>query len=382
MSAQPAAGPAAARRLDWVDAGRGLAIALVALFHSTNWLRAAKVDVDGWTQFSVVVSSLRMPLFFTISGLFAAKWIRGAWRPLWTHKLRLYLWVFLLWGLVGSFTYWLGVTMKDQGSLKASVIKPYLMSPVVPRLELWFIWALALYFILAKLTRRIPVPLQIGVAAAASVFALSGWDTRSPGWDGGVKYYAFFLVGLYWRELVIRVGATPRKAALGAVFVLWAVVAVGLWAAGLREVLGLYFVNCVLGVLAGIGLSRVLAGWAGLRSLGSKTLPVYVAHTPIAIVCAFLVSLTPMPAFAWSGLVLPPLVALVAILASLALHRVAQQRGAGWLYAPPRWFDVPPRRAAAVADVVAPAVPAVPAEVVAVSGTRPADPTTGAPSAG
>src|SRR3954454_25108252 len=106
----PAPSSGAAKvRVTWVDTGRGIAITLVALFHATNWLLGAGAHVQGWSQANLVMSSLRMPLFFTLAGLFAGKWVRGAWGPLWRVKVRLYLWVFLLWGAIGSLTFYIGL---------------------------------------------------------------------------------------------------------------------------------------------------------------------------------------------------------------------------------------------------------------------------------
>lgn len=337
-------------RVEWVDTGRGIAISLVVLFHSSNWLLGAGAHVRPWVEANVVVSSLRMPLFFTLAGLFAGKWVRGAWTALWHSKIRLYLWVFLVWGAVGSLAYYVGVRMRGTGSFLSNVLQPYVLSPFVPRLELWFIWALALFFVVAKLTRRVPVAVQIGVAAVGSAIALSGWETASPGWNGSVKYYVFFLVGLHLRDVVLRRGSEARVLPMVGVVALWAAVAFGLWAADLREAPGLYFVNCVLGVAAGIAVSRALSRSHVLRDLGARTLPVYLAHTPLIIVTAALLKswgAVDSPAVAVLG---PPLLAAAAIVATLALERGAKRVGAGWLYEPPAWFDVAARRRAARAS--------------------------------
>lgn len=339
-STPPPSGAPRAGRVLWVDTGRGIAISLVALFHATNWLIGAGAHAGGWTQANLVMSSLRMPLFFTLAGLFAGKWVAGAWGPLWRTKLRLYLWVFLVWGAVGSVTYFAGLRMRGAGSVTNNMIEPFLMSPLMPRLELWFIWALALFFVVAKLTRRVPVWAQLAVAGIGSAVALSGWETASPGWNGAVKYYVFFLVGLHLRGLVLERGSDARRGALVAVFVAWLAVAVGLWALDLRDVLGLYFVNCVLGVAGGIALSRALSRFAVLRRLGSQTLPVYLAHTPIIIVAAVLLSRTSFvdgPVVAVLG---PPLLAASAVALALVLERGLRAAGAPWMYDPPAWFDV------------------------------------------
>jgi uncharacterized membrane protein YcfT len=330
--------PPSRPRLDWVDAGRGLAICLVANFHAANWLSVAGAHVSWWVDANLVVSSLRMPLFFTLSGLFAAKWIRGPLTDVLRVKVRLYAWVFLLWGLVGSAIFTAGVRMKGQGSLLGGTIVPFLISPVMPRLELWFIWALAIFFVVANLTAKVPAWLQLAVAGVGSAVALSGWETASPGWSGAVKYYAFFLAGLYLREHIIRFGAIGSRLRLGAVVSGWAVVAVGLWWLGWREVPGLYFLNCVLGVLAGIGVARAAARVRWLRAIGSRTLPIYLAHTPIIVLTSIALFLAHATGHRGLDLLVVPVVTAGAITLALRLNDLAVAHGAGWMYEPPAWF--------------------------------------------
>lgn len=324
----------------WIDAGRGLAIVMVVLFHAANWLSVAGADVGAWIEANYVVSTLRMPLFFALSGLFARKWVSGPWRRLWDVKLRLYLWVFLVWTVIGSFAFVAGVRMKGEGSLGTAVV-PIFLALGMPRLELWFIWALALFFVVARLTVKVPVAVQLVVAALASAVALSGWETASPGWSGAVKYYAFFLVGLHLRDTVLRIGSSQRwGVGIGAV-VLWAAVSVILWQQNLREVPGLYFLNCVLGVAAGISVARVLARSQVVRSMGAKTLPIYLAHTPIIVTMAVVLHLAGVPDGPVMAVLLPPLFVALAVAAALKLQAVAEKHGAGFLYAPPDWFFRP-----------------------------------------
>lgn len=325
-------------RLEWVDAGRGIAILLVALFHSSNWLLAAGAHVAGWVEFNLIVSSLRMPLFFALSGLFAAKWLKATWGTLWSGKLRMFVWVFLVWSLIGSvlFTFATRVT-KGEGSLVKGTIIPFLLSPGEPRLELWFIWALVLFFVLAKLTRSIDPRIQLAVAGLASAVALSGWVTASPGWSGSVKYYAFFLAGLYGKAFLIRLGQTPRRGLLAGLFAAWLVVSILLWRLDLREIPGLYFVNCVLGVGAGIALSRALS-FGLLRRIGSQTLPIYLAHTPLAVLTSVALYLTGVTAIAPLWPVLPPLVMVFVVWGALQVHKGAMRFSLGFLYVAPSWF--------------------------------------------
>ncbi len=340
-------------RLDWVDTGRGLAILLVALFHSTNWLLAAGAHVAGWVEFNLIVSSLRMPLFFVLSGLFAGKWLTTSWGRLWQGKLRMFVWVFLVWSLIGAVIFTFAVrVMKGEGSLVRGTIIPFLVSPAVPRLELWFIWALVVFFALAKLTRKVDPRLQLAVAAVASAVALSGWVTASPGWNGGVKYYAFFLAGLYGKAFIIRLGQARSRALLGVIFAAWLGVSVLLWRLDAREIPGLYFVNCVLGVGAGVALSRMLS-FAVLRRIGSQTLPIYLAHTPLAVLLSVVLYLTGIASIAPLWPVLPPVIMLIVVWGALQVKAVAPRLSLGFLYTAPSWFPGGVRqssRALAAAD--------------------------------
>jgi uncharacterized membrane protein YcfT len=102
-------------RLQWVDAGRGISILLVVLYHSTNWLIVAGVHVEGWVEVNRALATLRMPLFFAISGLFAGKWLVASWADLWTTKLRLFIWVFLLWEVIGTVFFIVGLRLQGHG---------------------------------------------------------------------------------------------------------------------------------------------------------------------------------------------------------------------------------------------------------------------------
>jgi uncharacterized membrane protein YcfT len=343
----------AAPRLDWVDQGRGLAICLVVLFHAANWLLAAGADVRGWLEFNLVASSLRMPLFFVLSGLFAAKWLRGSWRDLWTRKVRLFVWVFCLWTVIGVGAFMLGVrVMLGEGSLRG-ILLTLVLAPVMPKLELWFIWALALFFVAAKATRRVPPAVQLAVAGVGAAVALSGWVTQSPGWSGAVKYYAFFLFGIYGRDLVLRLGSSTRRSAAAAWVGGWLVVSLVLWRFDLREVPGAYFVNCVLGVGAGVVVSRFVRVPV-LRRVGARTLPIYLTHTPVIMVVCSALHLLGVTGAGVAMALLPPVLVAGVVAFAWWLSRAVEGGRWAWLYeVPQRRRHVPTDARRSVAQVPA-----------------------------
>lgn len=326
----------ATQRLDWVDAGRGIAILLVPLFHATSWLRSVGIEVGVWPMVNDILSSLRMPMFFALSGLFAAKWLTAPWSRLLREKVLLFAWVFLLWELVGTLTFMLGQVSSGVGVNFLGQIEALVISPVLPRFELWFIWALMLFFVGAKAIRRVPVRYQLVAAAIISATALTLWPTYTTGWTGAAKYVFFFLGGIYLKNYLVSFGSSTSRVPLAVAFTVWVPLSIGLVVFDLRAVPGLYFVNCLVGVLAGIALSRALVRVGSLRAIGQRTLPIYLAHTPIIILLCFILAL---PAFATivQGVhaVLPPVIAVLAIAGSLALYNACRRRQRMWPYEPP-----------------------------------------------
>lgn len=327
-------------RIDWVDSGRGLAIALVVLFHSTNWLGEAGFGVAGWDFFDETIASIRLPLFFTMSGLFAVKWMRASWRDLWRSKVSLFVWVFAIWSVIATFSFMLGLNLQGAEGNYLGQLKDILWAPFLPRFELWFIWALALFFVVAKLIHRLPAPVQLGVSGVLSFIALSDLFVGNAGWVGSAKYFFFFLGGILLRDHIIRWSTSARPAILASVFVVWSMLALAGTALGFRAFPGYYFLCCVVGVFAGVAVSRVLARIPGPRYLGTRTLPVYLTHTTIILIVVWVLSkIVPLPDLAVLGVVLPPVLAAVAIAASLGLSRAfARNRVLRYAYEQPRWF--------------------------------------------
>lgn len=326
-------------RLAWVDTGRGLAITLVALYHAGNWIGTTALDVDIWRTASTVLSSLRMPLFFVLAGLFAPKWLAASWRDLLRSKVLLFWWVFVIWETVGTLVFPLGLMAGDKPVGVTGLVKGLLVSPVLPRFELWFIWALSLFFVLAKLTRRIDARVQLVLAGAVSAAALSVWVDSSTGWTGSAKFYFFFLAGIHGRRVVQAWARACTPSTGAAVVLVWAAASVSLFTLDLRGAPALYFLNCLLGVAAGIAVSRALSGLQWLGRLGRQTLPIYLAHTPLILVMAYLVSrpgvVDVVLPVEW---LVPPVVTAVAASGALVLQRALRGWGASWVYEPPLWL--------------------------------------------
>jgi uncharacterized membrane protein YcfT len=333
-------------RLGWVDVGRGLAISLVVFFHARNWLAATGIDLSFWEDFNTILSSLRMPMFFALSGLFAGKWLLASWGSLIRTKVVLFAWVLVVWSAIGICVQLTGLYVAGEPVSLTTAAKDLLFTLVSPLYELWFVWALALFFVLVKLTQKIPVWLQLAVAGIISAVALTLWLNTTTGLTGSAKFYFFFLCGLYLRQGILMFSASA--AWLRALtIVVWFAVSLTLFLLDLRGVPVAYFVNCVLGVVAGVALSTFLIRVSLLQHLGRQTLPIYLAHTPIVILVSIAIMLAPplLVVAEFLGPLLLPVVAALAIAAALGLHRLCAPTPFRYLYeAPPAAVRVFGRR--------------------------------------
>ncbi|KZX20431.1 acyltransferase family protein [Rathayibacter tanaceti] len=273
-------------RITWVDTAKGIAIVLVALAHSVQWTTTAGLAPDAWNDINLLLITFRMPLFFLASGLFAGSVLSRTWPELWRSRLSLLVWTFLLWSVV-RFVFFLVVP--NPGGTDESDPVALLLQPVMPHNGLWFLYALTIFFVLAKLARgRVDWRVQIGLATAIAVVWYAVRSTTSEGtgniaWDGMARYLMFFLLGLHLRSAVIAF-VERRGIVSGLGFgVLFLVLAGGILAVRGRFPLltvGLVVVS-VLAVLAGLIVARFLSDRRGARwitFIGRNTLPVYVVH--------------------------------------------------------------------------------------------------------
>jgi uncharacterized membrane protein YcfT len=326
-------------RLRWADVAKGSCIVLVVLWHVTrkDYLELPwhlVVPATGlWGMFSEVLLPVRMPLFFFISGLFAARQLDRPWSRVLSRRVGPLLYVFVLWTLVQA------IALRAAPGFDTEV--PHgpgqlLVQLTVTPGNLWYLGALAAYVVVARATRSVPhwalaLALVLSTAAAAGLVPTPG------------NRYSL-LTNLVWFLLGTRLADLPRvdrrvAAALVGAFVigaaLWQLLDADRWL-GVRPVLGL------LGIAAGgtvaTLLSQVPRLGPALAALGQRTLPVYVLHLPL-VALAHLAStrLVTGRLAGSSDLALAYPAALTALVlgACLALHRLLVAAGGGWLFTAP-----------------------------------------------
>ena len=133
---------AVSSRVQWVDAAKGMAILLVALHHAVILLGQMDLTAGPWGQVNRTLQVFRMPLFFAASGLFAASVINRPWKVLWSSRLSLLAWVFLLWSVI-RFLYFTVLPMEARPQ-ETNLMK-LLAAPLLPTSGLWFIHALLFF---------------------------------------------------------------------------------------------------------------------------------------------------------------------------------------------------------------------------------------------
>jgi uncharacterized membrane protein YcfT len=160
-------------RVDWVDYAKGFCIIFVVMMHSTLGVEAA-VGSNGWLHPLVEFARpFRMPDFFMISGLFLAQVIDRDWRTYLDRKVVHFAYFYLLWMTI-QFVIKAPGMLAEQGA--AELVRLYLLSLIDPFGTLWFIYLLPIFFVTAKLARRVPAAAIWGIAAALEIAHIeTGW---------------------------------------------------------------------------------------------------------------------------------------------------------------------------------------------------------------
>ena len=267
-----------AGRIDWVDYTKGFCIIMVVMMHSTLGVEAA-AGREGWMHALVAFAKpFRMPDFFLISGLFLARVIDRDWRTYLDRKVMHFVYYYVLW-----VTIQVGVKAPGVAAEAADgwieVVRFYLMAFVEPFGTLWFIYLLPVFFVVTKLTRKVP-PLAIFLIAAALEIAPihTGWTLI----DEFASRYVYFFAGYWLAPYIFRFAGMmlARPAAAGAGLALWAVLNGALVFMGYGD---LPFMSLGLGLL-GAGAVVTTATLltqsdlaAPLRYCGRNSIVIYLA---------------------------------------------------------------------------------------------------------
>jgi uncharacterized membrane protein YcfT len=347
-SAFATAGPAAAR-VEWADAAKGVCILLVVSWHVIvkdylliDW--HIGLPVPGlWGTLGEQFLPLRMPLFFAISGVFATNALRRPWRRVARGRIAKFLYLYAVWLLIHTAVL---AAAPDFPTDRATSVWGLLEQLTITPSNLWYLYSLALYFVIAKAVRRLPPVVAVVPAAALSAVAAAGL-LASPGNRGGLyQNLVFFLAGIYLRPQIERLAAAATRRRLVLTSLAYVLVLAAMAAAGTQKWFGVWplvsVVAVVFGVTAAARVARSPALSGPLLRLGRITLPIYVIHMPVLAVLHRLL-VRPLSSLGggaqlFISLGYPMVVTALVITVCLGVHRGLTAVGARWL------FDLPFKR--------------------------------------
>lgn len=337
---------ASVKRLDWVDAAKGISILLVVMMHSTLGVGQDAGDI-GFMHYAVTFSApFRMPEFFLISGLFLSYVIGRDWGRYADRRVVHYLYFYALWAIIQLFF----KNVVASGDI-AGFVSGIFFAIFEPYSILWFIYMLAFFSAATKWLYNNHVPHWL-VLTVMAVLQMLPTGNQSTVIAYFAEYYVFFYAGYALAPQIFKLTRWAQNHALIAVLALvaWAAVNFGLvfWpsvdmqpdhvTAGLASLPGIHLVLAFAGATAICVFSALLAEYnlaKPLAWIGERSLAVYVAFViPMAIFRTILFKLGIISDVGVMSL----LVIIVAATASLIAYEIIQKIGFGkFLYERPEW---------------------------------------------
>jgi len=327
-------------RIDWVDYAKGICIVMVVMMHSVLGVELAAGQTGFMHGLVAFAKPFRMPDFFLISGLFLSVVIDRDWRTFLDRKVVHFAYFYVLWVTI-QFGFKAPSFAADAGWAHVGLM--YLLSFIEPFGTLWFIYLLPVFFVVTKLTRRVPPLLIWSIAALPeAVHVVSGWTVIDEFCARFVYFHSGYLFATYVFAWSDRARARPGLALAG--LAAWALVNGGLVKFGFSE---WPLISLALG-LAGAGAIIILgtllarAHWLTfLRFGGEHSIVIYLAFfLPMAATRTLLLR---------AGLIhdigaISLIVTIAGVVGALVLWRVALAAGANFLFERPAAFWIAPKK--------------------------------------
>lgn len=339
-------------RVAWLDLAKATSIVLVVLYHvaasTGHVLLGDGPAARWWSAANLALIPLRMPLFFVVAGVLAARAVERPFRTVLRARILDLLWPYVLWSLLFAAVGWPRYAPEDPWGFLGGEVAGLLVagSPY------WFIAVLPIFFVLTKLLREHRTVLLALTFAAYAAAPFLHKAMMLAGLTGDLNYGVFqltdnalwYAAGFALHPWILRAGERPRMMRallLGAVFVPVALVLRLELPLGAARALEL--VASLSGIGACIALLPLLARWQPLARaasyLGPRTLLIYLVHPIVLNILVALWRVTDATTRTDSlvtDLLLIPVVAVGAILIALALDLVIDRWGPSWLTSAPR----------------------------------------------
>jgi uncharacterized membrane protein YcfT len=341
-TAAPSAEAAGSSRQAWADVAKGACILLVVLHHLVHKQLDFVVPLgheqwqDAWATATWALKPIRMPLFFLVSGFFAAGALQRPWADV-RRRVLTPAWLYAVWLLVLSGFYLVETATPAH---RVTTLEELARQVVLPATSMWFLYAMTAYFLLARLLRGLPPGPVLAVAAALSA-SVSWWGLEGNNEIAFLSHFVYFAAGAWFPAHVRRVAAAGLSLrALGLAYGAATTVVILAPMPLSASVLLLALLGVPLGIAVAERLSSTAAA-GPLAWLGRRTLQVYVLHLIVIGVLAHVpMRIGPEPGpFEVLAFAAYPLVATVAVTgACLLAHRALLESGMRWLFRAPGWL--------------------------------------------
>ena len=264
-------------RIEWVDYAKGICIVLVVMMHTTLGVEKAAGTVSWLHGFITWAKPFRMPDFFLISGLFLASRINRPWREYADSKVLHFAYFYVLWMSIQFLLK--GYGLYQEGGPTA-VLQAYALGFVEPYGTLWFIYMLAIFFVVVKITKSVHPALIFGMAAALEIAPI---ETGYLLIDEFASRFVYFYTGYWMATYVFDYAAKVNSLNIAAIFsglMLWGFGNTFMVNNGFAQLPGFSLIMGFIGagavISAGVLLSK-LSFAKPLRYAGKNSIIIYLA---------------------------------------------------------------------------------------------------------
>ncbi|WP_314955205.1 acyltransferase family protein [Bradyrhizobium cosmicum] len=344
IAASGGSNASAAARVDWVDYAKGICIVMVVMMHSVLGVELAAGQTGFMHVLVAFAKPFRMPDFFLISGLFLPLVIDRDWRTYLDRKVVHFAYFYVVWVTI-QFGFKAPAFAAETGWRDVGLL--YLESFIEPFGTLWFIYLLPVFFVVTKLTRKIP-PLAIWLVAAALETAsiATGWTVIDEFCARFVYFYSGYLFAPYVFGLSDRARSHPALAVVA--LAAWALVNAGLVVIGASEWKIVSLALGFAGACAIITMATLLARaqWLNFfRFCGEHSIVIYLAFfLPMATTRTLLLRTGIIPDIGTISLI----VTIFGVIGALAIWQLALRLGGNFLFERPDAFWIAPKKAGPV----------------------------------
>jgi fucose 4-O-acetylase-like acetyltransferase len=313
----------AARRLDWIDAARGIGIVLVVYAHAIRGVEAADMyRGPALVAQDSIIYAFHMPLFFFVSGLFAGRRPGDTTTAFLKSRLVSLVWPYLLWSVVQGLLN-IAVGTAAGPMVNRSTRWDELLSILwMPIAHFWFLYALLLCQLLLLLPRRLFFLVAIGALLFGGLFR----GNIAANALGDLPYFA---AGVWLTaQRATQLSAVPGRTApagTAAWIVFAALVIAGGIHHGLQSGRTLHIAAAFAGTIGTLCVARlVVERMPLLARLGAASMPIYLLHVMFSAGARIGIAALHLQV---PGPVLLALITLVGIIGPLIVCAVAERLG-------------------------------------------------------